>query len=56
MHSQIFEGSEKRLEVDFGRSHLTPQQGLRCLTREQLDFLLEKVCLSLLGWETRQAI
>ena len=44
----IFEGSEKRLEVDFLLNDTSPAQGLRCLARQQLDGLLEKVkfCLN----------
>ena len=38
-----FEGSEKRLEVDFCFGADAPAGGLRTLTRPQLDGLLEKV-------------
>ena len=44
MSSPIFEGSEKRLEVDFMLSQGSPESGLRCLSRQQLDILLDKVC------------
>ncbi len=38
-----FEGSEKRLEVDFSFGLGTPAGGLRTLARPQLDGLLQKV-------------
>lgn len=38
-----FEGSEKRLEVDFCFGLGAPPCGLRTLSRAQLDGLLEKV-------------
>lgn len=38
-----FEGSEKRLEVDFCLGPGAPPCGLRTLSRAQLDGLLEKV-------------
>ena len=38
-----FEGSEKRLEVDFYLGPGAPPCGLRTLSRAQLDGLLEKV-------------
>lgn len=38
-----FEGSEKRLEVDFCFGSGSPPSGLRTLSRRQLDGLLEKV-------------
>lgn len=43
MPCPVFEGSEKRLEVDFFNRQGTIAGGLRCLTRGQLDLLLEKV-------------
>jgi hypothetical protein len=48
--SPVFEGSEKRLEVDFSSGPGTGAGGLRALTRAQLDFMLSKVrpCRSLL--------
>lgn len=36
----VFEGSEKRIEVDFDFGHATPAGGLRALTRAQLDELM----------------
>lgn len=36
----VFEGSEKRIEVDFKLSASSPANGLRALTREQLDELM----------------
>ena len=47
MAPPIFEGSEKRLEVDFLLSQETQGKGLRCLSRQQLDGLLDKVCDSI---------
>ena len=44
MSTPVFEGSEKRLEVDFLMSDTSPKEGLRCLSRQQLDILLDKVC------------
>lgn len=41
----IFEGSEKRLEVDFYTGKYSPADGLRALSRAQLDSLLEQVQL-----------
>ena len=41
--SPVFEGSEKRLEVDFYTGPYTCTEGLRALDRLQLDGLLEKV-------------
>ena len=41
--SPVFEGSEKRLEVDFYTSPYTRTEGLRALDRLHLDGLLEKV-------------
>ena len=41
--SPVFEGSEKRLEVDFYSVPYTCTEGLRALDRLQLDRLLEKV-------------
>ena len=49
MSSPIFEGSEKRLEVDFLLSQGTPGKGLRCLSRQQLDILLDKARLFILS-------
>lgn len=36
----VFEGSEKRFEIDFELSGCSPCDGLRSLTREQLDELM----------------
>jgi len=36
----VFEGSEKRIEVDFSFSAKAPAKGLRALSREQLDELM----------------
>lgn len=43
MACQVFEGSEKRLEIDFITNEHSPSTGLRCLSREQLDTLLDRV-------------
>ena len=37
----VFEGSEKRIEVEFTRGGGSPAAGLRALTRADLDFLTE---------------
>jgi hypothetical protein len=36
----VFEGSEKRVEIDFDWTHDSPASGLRALTRQQLDELM----------------
>lgn len=36
----VFEGSEKRIEVDFRTSSASPTSGLRSLSRAQLDELM----------------
>jgi len=43
MPCPVFEGSEKRLELDFLSGPSTAAGGLRCLSRSQIDMLLEKV-------------
>lgn len=43
MAHQVFEGSEKRLEIDFTTGRAAPALGMRFLKREQLDSLLDKV-------------
>ena len=40
-----FEGSEKRLELDFFLGPSSFGQGLRCLTRRQIDSILDRVKL-----------
>ncbi len=40
----LFEGSEKRIEVEFAFGAKAPIDGLRSLTREQLDSLMSQVC------------
>ena len=39
----LFEGSEKRLVAEFAFGAASPVQGLRALSRGQLDELLQKV-------------
>lgn len=39
----VFEGSEKRLEIDFYGSSSIGGRGLRALSRQQLDFMLSQV-------------
>ena len=39
----VFEGSEKRISVTFSAGTSTPRGGLRCLTRTQLDAMLDLV-------------
>ncbi len=39
----VFEGSEKRISVSFSAGTSTPRGGLRCLTRTQLDAMLDLV-------------
>ena len=39
----IFEGSEKRLELYFHGTQNTPEEGLRTLSRQQIDGLLAQV-------------
>ncbi len=45
MPCPVFEGSEKRLELDFLSGPNTAEGGLRCLARAQIDMLLERVGL-----------
>lgn len=40
LHNPVFEGSEKRLEVDFTLRPHAPRNGLRALSRDQLDELM----------------
>ena len=40
LHPPVFEGSEKRIEVDFDFSPASPAGGLRALARSQLDELM----------------
>jgi len=42
----LFEGSEKRIEVEFAFGAKAPVDGLRSLTREQLDSLMNQACAS----------
>ena len=48
----LFEGSEKRIEVGFAFGAGTPVDGLRSLSRNQLDGLMSRVwpCLHLLRY------
>ena len=39
----LFEGSEKRIVVEFSLGAATPFNGLRALTRAQLDALMQQV-------------
>ncbi len=39
----LFEGSEKRIEVEFAFGATTPVDGLRSLEREQLNVLMSQV-------------
>ena len=43
MAGNAFEGSEKRLELDCAVSAHTPADGLRSLTRDQLETVLTEV-------------
>jgi len=40
----LFEGSEKRLAAEFSFGAASPTEGLRALSRGQLDALLRQVC------------
>ena len=42
----LFEGSEKRIEVEFAFGSKAPINGLRSLTREQLNLLMNQACAS----------
>jgi len=44
-----FEGSEKRLEIDFAPSAASPAAGLRALSREQLDGLMAAAACSIVS-------
>jgi S-adenosylmethionine decarboxylase proenzyme len=40
LHAPIFEGSEKRIEIDFRATAAAPADGLRAIPRETLDELM----------------
>ena len=40
----LFEGSEKRIVVEFSLGAATPFNGLRAISRAQLDALMQQVC------------
>ena len=41
----LFEGSEKRIVAEFSLGAASPSRGLRALSRDQLDALLQQVGL-----------
>lgn len=53
--SPVFEGSEKRLEVDFFSGESTPCEGLRSLCRPQLDALLQKAACCIVSGKSTEA-
>lgn len=52
----VFEGSEKRLEIDFHSSPTAPPGGLRSLTRPQLDELLSLAACKIISTITSPAL
>ncbi len=46
----VFEGSEKRVEIDFDWTHDSPASGLRALTRQQLDELMSLAGRKAIVW------
>lgn len=50
----IFEGSEKRVEIDFDLSSASPAAGLRALTRGQLDELMSLAACTIVSSRTNE--
>lgn len=48
----VFEGSEKRVEIDFNFSAASPANGLRALTRAQLDELMSLAACTIVSSRT----
>lgn len=52
----VFEGSEKRVEIDFKRAAATPALGLRSLSRSQLDELMTAAACTIVSSRTNEAL
>lgn len=52
----VFEGSEKRVEIDFDWTHDSPSQGLRALSRTQLDELMSLAACTIVSSRTNEAL
>lgn len=48
----VFEGSEKRVEIDFDWTHDSPANGLRALSRNQLDELMSLAACTIVSSRT----
>lgn len=48
----VFEGSEKRVEIDFDWTHDSPANGLRALSRGQLDELMSLAACTIVSSRT----
>jgi S-adenosylmethionine decarboxylase proenzyme len=52
----VFEGSEKRVEIDFFLSRNSPANGLRALTRAQLDELMTLAACTIVSSRTNDKL
>jgi hypothetical protein len=52
----VFEGSEKRVEIDFDWTHDSPPNGLRALDRAQLDELMSLAACTIVSARTNAAL
>jgi S-adenosylmethionine decarboxylase proenzyme len=52
----VFEGSEKRVEIDFDWTHDSPSDGLRALTRQQLDELMSLAACTIVSSRTNSEL
>jgi S-adenosylmethionine decarboxylase proenzyme len=52
----VFEGSEKRVEIDFVLSHASPLAGLRALSRSQLDELMGLAACTIVSHRTNDQL
>jgi hypothetical protein len=54
--SAVFEGSEKRVEIDFNFSAASPANGLRSLSRAQLDELMSLAACTIVSSRTNESL
>lgn len=52
----VFEGSEKRVEIDFNFSAASPANGLRALSRSQLDELMTLAACTIVSSRTNEEL
>jgi hypothetical protein len=52
----VFEGSEKRVEIDFNFSAASPANGLRSLSRAQLDELMSLAACTIVSSRTNAGV